>query len=142
MENLSMLDHEAWLRIAKEDLMVAKVLLREEFFSTVTYHCQQAAEKSLKAYLVFKDQPVLKTHDLTKLIELCMEKDREFEKIYTYARYLNPFSTKFRYPSEYDIPDYAHAENTIKQTQKLMTFVIDKILTPETGQTDIFKISG
>ncbi len=110
-------DHEPWLRIAKEDLKAAKVLLKEELYSTVSYLCQQSAEKSLKAYLVFKGQPVFKTHDLTKLIELCMAIDREFEKIYTFARYLNPFSTKFRYPSEYDIPDYDHADNTIKQTQ-------------------------
>jgi HEPN domain-containing protein len=133
-----MLSHEEWLKVAKEDLRAAKVLLKEELYSAVTYHCQQAAEKTLKAYLVFKKQPVLKTHDLTKLVELCMGEDREFEKVYIYARYLNPFSTKFRYPSEYDIPDAGHAENTIKQTRKLMDFVADKISNTGTGQADIF----
>jgi HEPN domain-containing protein len=133
-----LLDHKEWLRIAKEDFMVAKVLIKKKFYSSVTYHCQQAAEKTLKAYLVLKDQPVLKTHDLTKLVELCMQKDGTFKDVYIYARYLNPFSTKFRYPSEHDIPDYNHAENSIKQTRKLMNFVLKKISEPETGQTKIF----
>lgn len=133
--------HDAWLKIAKEDLRAAQGLLKLELFSAVTYFCQQSAEKALKGYLVLKKQPTLKTHDLTKLIELCMQQDKDFEKMYVHAKYLNPFSTKFRYPSEYDIPDYDAAKNTIKQTQKLVVFVIDKISQPETGQIDIFKNS-
>lgn len=49
-------NYEAWLRIAKEDLCAAKGLLSLELFSSVAFHCQQAAEKSLKAYLVFHKQ--------------------------------------------------------------------------------------
>ena len=70
-----MLGHGKWLRIAKEDLAVAKVLLKLEHFSSVTFHCQQCAEKSLKGYLVFNVQEVPETYDLTKLVVLCKKID-------------------------------------------------------------------
>ncbi|KKQ32329.1 MAG: HEPN-type nucleotidyltransferase, antibiotic resistance related protein [candidate division TM6 bacterium GW2011_GWF2_37_49] len=75
---------DEWLRIAKEDLAVAKAILNLEFFATVTYHCQQSSEKALKAlkaYIVVKNQPILKTHDLEKLLEICLSFDKNFIKL-------------------------------------------------------------
>lgn len=48
-----MQNHEAWLAIAQDDLKAAKGLLKLELFSAVAYHSQQAAEKSLKASILF-----------------------------------------------------------------------------------------
>ena len=129
---------EQWLRIAKEDMLAAKSLIKIELFSAVTYHCQQAAEKALKAYLVFKKQPVIKTHDLIKLLELCMKLDRDFQKKFDAADYINPFSSKFRYPTEFDIPDLAEAELTIKHAESILKFVLKKIAEPKTGQEHLF----
>lgn len=131
--------YEAWLKIAQEDLKAAKGLLTLELFSTVTFHCQQAAEKSLKAYIISHKQPILRTHDLLLLLELCMKLDKNFEKIFDAASYLNPFSTKFRYPTEYDIPDFADADCAIKQAQKIVTFVVKKNSQPKTHQINLFK---
>ena len=133
-----MQEHERWCAIAKEDLAVAKALLPQEFFTPVTYHCQQSAEKVLKGYLVFKKQVVLKTHDLLKLIMLCKKFDRDFEKLDNATEQLNPFATKFRYPTEYDIPELEEAKLAIKHAESIMRFVIKKIAEPETGQTGIF----
>ncbi len=44
---------EEWVRIAKEDLLSAKILLKNELFSPVAYHCQQSAEKMLKSVIDF-----------------------------------------------------------------------------------------
>lgn len=135
-----MLEHERWLKIVKEDLAAAKVLLKAELFSSVAYHSQQAAEKSLKAFLVFKNRPVIKTHDLLKLLELCIAIDRDFQKFCDAADYVNPFSTKFRYPDEYSIPDFEVAKLAIKNAQSIMVFVVKKIPTPGTeNQQDIFE---
>ena len=133
-----MQNHEAWLEIAREDLAAAKGLLDLELFSTTAYHCQQAAEKALKAYLVFKKHHVVKSHDLIQLIELSMRFDRDFEKILEAAGVLNPFSTRFRYPSEHDIPDLSDAKNALSLARKIFTFVVKKISEPDTGQADIF----
>ena len=133
-----MQEHEKWLKIAREDLLAAKGLVKLELFSSAAYHCQQSAEKSLKAYLVFKKHTVVKTHDLIKLLELCMSFDGEFEKKFDAADYVNPFSTKFRYPTEFDIPDIAETELAIKHAQSITAFVVKKITEPQTGQKDIF----
>ena len=129
--------HEEWLRIAKEDLLAAKALVKVELFSAVVYHCKQSSEKLLKAYLVFKKQPVIKTHDLIKLLELCMTLDRNFKEKFDAANYINPFSSKFRYPSEFEVPDLEEAQLTIKHTESMMRFVLKKIAEPETGQKSI-----
>ena len=70
MESLFMQEHEKWLKIAEVDLKSAKGLLKLQIFSTATYHCQQTAEKALKAYLAFKKHRIVKIHDLMKLIML------------------------------------------------------------------------
>ena len=127
MESLFMQEHDRWLKIVDQDLKSAKGLLKLEIFSTATYHCQQAAEKALKAYLVFKKHGSIKTHDLVKLIVRCSQFDKTFETLYDDAEYLNPFATKFRYPTEFDIPDFQDAENAIRQTQKIVNFIRKKI---------------
>jgi len=135
-----MLGHEDWLKIAQDDLSVAKILLPQGLFSPLTYHCQQAAEKTLKGYFVFKNQPLIKTHDLYKLLEVCLIFDKDFEKIFQAIRVLNPYATKFRYPTEYDIPDVSDAEIAIKSAQIIMKFVLKKIAEPDTKQKDIFNV--
>lgn len=134
-----MQEHEKWLQIAKDDFAAAKGLVSLDLFSTVTYHCQQAAEKSLKGYLAFKKQEIRKTHDLLKLLELCIPFDQNFMKLYEAVKKLNPFSTKFRYPTEYDISDLTVATLAIKHAQCIMSFVIKKIEEPGTGQGNIFE---
>jgi len=133
-----MQEHERWLKIVDQDLGSAKGLLKLEFFSTATYHCQQAAEKALKAYLVFKSYKAIKTHDLVKLIVKCSQFDKTFEKLYDDAEHLNPFATKFRYPTEFDLPNFQDTKKSIQRTQKIVNFILKKIAEPETGQKDLF----
>jgi HEPN domain-containing protein len=130
-------EHEKWLLIAQEDILAAKKLVRPKLFTAAAYHCQQSAEKSLKAYLVLKKHPVIKTHDLVKLLELCMAFDQTFQKNLDAANYLNPFSTKFRYPTEFDIPDHAETKLAIKYAQSILKFVTKAIEKSKLGQTSI-----
>lgn len=132
-----MLEHEKWVRIAQEDLRMAKLALPQELYSPLTYHCQQAAEKALKGYLVFKKQPIMKTHDLAKLLETCLIFDRDVEKLRQAVMELNPYSSKFRYPTEFEIPDQKDAELAIKHAESILRFVVRKLSEPETGQQNI-----
>ena len=61
-------DTRAWLEKANEDLRCAQIDLAAVPPATedALYHCQQA-EKALKGFLVWHDQPFPKTHDLGKL---------------------------------------------------------------------------
>ncbi len=60
----------AWIAKAESDLKNIKLVLPAEDapFDTVYFHAQQAAEKYLKALLVFYGIPIRKTHDLYELL--------------------------------------------------------------------------
>ena len=131
--------YEGWLEIALVDLKSAKALLKVELYSSVMFHCQQSAEKALKAFLAFKKQNIRKTHDLIWLMDACAKFDIQFNKLKIMLGTLNPLETKFRYPDDYNIPDEKEALEAIKFTKKVYSFVIRKIEEPDTGQKDIFE---
>jgi len=56
-----------WLEKALDDLESARVLAAADHAANALYHCQQSAEKSLKAFLTLHDRPFRKTHNLKEL---------------------------------------------------------------------------
>jgi HEPN domain-containing protein len=72
--------HNEWMKKAAEDLKTAIKCLKDddETLSSAAYHTQQCAEKTLKAYLVFKKQNFPRTHDLERLLLLCSKFDSSF----------------------------------------------------------------
>lgn len=63
-----------WLRIAEEDIRVARasLSLEEPALGAAAYHCQQAAEKLMKGLLILAGQSFRKTHDLDELAEAAL----------------------------------------------------------------------
>lgn len=58
-----------WLDLADTDLRAAETLCEDESLTrAVAFHCQQAVEKALKAFLEEKGLPLVKTHDLRRLL--------------------------------------------------------------------------
>ena len=84
---------QAWIRKAQHDLRSVEILLgceeEDKPYDAVCFHCQQAAEKYLKAYLVFLDVDFPPTHNLARLIELGLGQDPEMRGL-TYAGILTP----------------------------------------------------
>jgi HEPN domain-containing protein len=62
MDNAKFAETRQWLIKSQRDLKAAYVLLNNEesLLDAVVYHCQQAAEKALKAYLTYQEQVVKK----------------------------------------------------------------------------------
>ena len=63
-----------WLAYADDDLRVALYDLsmpETPPFRVIAFHAQQAAEKYLKAYLVFHSVDFPYTHSLRRLLDLC-----------------------------------------------------------------------
>jgi hypothetical protein len=56
----------AWVQKAQNDLLSARILLEHKppILDTAAFHCQQAVEKGLKAFLVWKEVPFEKVHSL------------------------------------------------------------------------------
>ena len=61
-----------WLSIADMDMASANFLqdMHPTPVEIICYHCRQSAEKYFKGYLAFKEEEVLKTHDLLVLNNL------------------------------------------------------------------------
>lgn len=57
----------AWLVIAREDLTLAELAAGAEppLHAGALFHCQQAFEKALKAWLTWNGLPFRRTHILT-----------------------------------------------------------------------------
>jgi HEPN domain-containing protein len=62
------------------------------------FHCQQAAEKYLKAFLTWKQTPFRKTHELRELGSLCGEADPSLIAVLEPACALSAYAWRFRYP--------------------------------------------
>jgi HEPN domain-containing protein len=83
------------LRGADVDLAAVPPLIGDAAF-----HCQQAAEKALKAFLTWRDVPFRKTHDLAEIGQQCIAVDRSLEALCRSAEGLTTFAWIFRYPGE------------------------------------------
>lgn len=94
-----------WLKKAEEDLLVVNKLTEDEYFakSTVCFHCQQAAEKYLKALLIANKREIKKTHNIEYLLSECEEIDRNFANIN--PGNLSDFGVEIRYPGDLYIPE-------------------------------------
>jgi HEPN domain-containing protein len=119
----------SWLKKAQQDLEAAVWLLEspQPLFNAVGFHCQQAAEKALKAYLTWMDRPFEKTHSLVALIGMCLLISSDFEGLRTAATTLTPYAITTRYPG--DIPEITIQEATeaVGLAQQVLNFVLSRL---------------
>ena len=115
----------AWLIKAQSDLASAEVLLANKpaILDTACFHCQQAAEKYLKAFLVFKEVKFGKTHSMTYLINLCIKAEPVFVKIQEQAETLKPFAVEIRYPGAAVKPSSEEADEALSAAKTIRDFV-------------------
>jgi len=113
-----------WIRKAEEDYNAALALARQRKKSTpnaVTFHCQQCAEKYLKAFLVQSGVGFPKTHDLLELHKLCLGVNPAFELIGDLLDSLNPYAVEFRYPGdEVNADEAREAIGAVKEVRRFM----------------------
>ena len=60
-------------------------------------HCQQAAEKFLKSFLIFAEVKIPKIHDLTELYKLCIDIDSSIQFDLDYLINLTEYAVEMRY---------------------------------------------
>lgn len=118
-----------WLAKANSDLISAKKLVTgvSPCLDTAVFHCQQAAEKALKAYLTFVNSPFQKTHDLDLLVRQCKKHDDTFCQLEDAADILTPYAIVFRYPGEDPEPTKQEAQVAVNLAKRIVRFVIDKM---------------
>ena len=93
-------DPRTWIAKADNDLLNIRNNLGAEQvpWDTVCFHAQQAAEKTLKAFLVARGQVVTRTHDLVALLSEAVAAGGSFEQLEHDCRLLAPHAVLLRYP--------------------------------------------
>jgi HEPN domain-containing protein len=111
-----------WIQIAEDDIYSAKYLFEaiRKPYEIICYHCAQAVEKYLKGFLTYSGIIPQKTHNLLFLLELCIEKDKNFENIRTECSLLNKFTSDIRYPYRIEIKeeDVIYSINAVDKIRK------------------------
>jgi HEPN domain-containing protein len=111
----------SWYRKAVSDLAYAELGLSsgETFRAGAVYHCQQAAEKALKALLCLSGATPPKNHDLVRLIEI-LRPSFDMQQFLKEAEFLTPMAAEFRYPGECDQPSEATADLSRKYASRIL----------------------
>lgn len=115
-----------WLIKSQHDLGSARRLMEgeEPYLDTAVYHCQQAVEKALKAFLTYHDTVFEKSHDLTELLEVCVSIEPALESWRRVAEELTPYAVQFRYPTDVLEPEWNEAQDALKHAQSFTDFIL------------------
>ncbi|MDD5676303.1 MAG: HEPN domain-containing protein [Chitinivibrionales bacterium] len=118
-----------WVLKAENDLTIAKDerFLKKDGIVTdgICFHCQQAAEKYLKAFLVFHSVDFEKTHNLEFLANLCKTISADFGSL-EFGNLTN-YGISVRYPDDFYMPTLDEADEALKIAERIKSFVVNKI---------------
>lgn len=129
MGNEKLQEVKVWLAKAGNDLRAADVDMAAEppLIEDALFHCQQAAEKAMKAFLTAHDTPFRKTHDLDELALACERIDSWLKDALTPARDLTVFAWEFRYPGSDDSPPEAEAYDSLILARDAVQAIREKL---------------
>lgn len=110
----------ALLKAAK-DLATADCELCAEppFTEDIVFHAQQAAEKSLKAFLSWHNIPFRKTHNLVEIGEACCRIDESLRPLLGRAAPLTEYAWKYRYPGDPQEPPSEEAAGALATAREV-----------------------
>ena len=115
-----------WLAFAKTDLGVAQHL-NESYYpkplEIICYHCQQAAEKAIKALIVFYGVQggVPKKHNLSFLLMQIKNMVDIPDKYYDYTDALTPYGVAVRYPNELNLEE-RHVNEALRHASEIVVW--------------------
>ena len=93
---------KAWLYKAGSDLLAAQILIGHSEFALgpAAFHCQQAAEKTLKAFLISRVVLFDRVHSLVYLLDLCEVEEPTLATLREETERLSPYAVEIRYPGD------------------------------------------
>jgi HEPN domain-containing protein len=113
-----------WIIKADNDYHSADLLLHSgglPYPDTASFHCQQCAEKYLKAFLTDHLIRFERTHVLADLLSLCVPMDRDFTQIADDLSSLEGYAVAIRYPGV--VVPAELAEEAFKAAGRIREFV-------------------
>jgi len=128
-ENTRLEEAGEWLPVAADDLRLADAALGLEppITGLALYHAQQAAEKALKAYLIFRGHTFPFTHNLTELARPLVDLDTLLLAVAQPGLDLSDFATLYRYPGEPELPTVEQARPWVGAARAIRAAVEDRV---------------
>lgn len=93
--------------------------------NTASFHCQQCAEKYLKAFLTENLIRFERTHGLATLLDLCASLDKDFRKIGNDLDSLEGYAVAVRYPGANASVELA--ESAFDAAERVRKFIRSKL---------------
>jgi HEPN domain-containing protein len=119
-------NYKAWLAKAENDLLNIENNLAADHvpWDTVSFHAQQAAEKLLKAFLVYHGRPLARTHDLVSLLTGCVEIDPSLAGLQQDCQKLSYYAVASRYPADLYEPQEKEVREMIEAARRLRAAIL------------------
>ena len=117
-----------WVQKAEQDFSSADVLLHAgevPLPDTACFHCQQCAEKYLKAYLQEHQIEFERRHNLMPLLDLCVSLEADFATIKSDLQTLDRYAVIVRYPGI--TLDAEIAESALDAAERVRKFIRKKL---------------
>ena len=113
-----------WMHKAEHDLGMAELALenRPEYTDSICFHCQQAVEKYLKAYLVQLNIRFERKHNLGYLLDLINENQPVPEGLYDMVEKLEDYAVEVRYPDDWIEISLEEAQEAFEMAKKIKEF--------------------
>lgn len=117
-----------WFEKGMHDFSDAVLLLRNGGYTdTICFHCQQAAEKYIKGFLVFNRVKPKLVHNLLVLLRQCFKVDSSFKDLSDECRLLTQYYIESRYPLGAPILyTKEEAEGALKAGERIINFIKEK----------------
>jgi HEPN domain-containing protein len=118
-----------WVRKAESDFKTADHLCQSgpDFAGGAAFHSQQAAEKYLKAFLVWHQIEFPKTHDIEALLKLAGGADKKIPEILREAIILTPYGVDYRYPGDYPEVTRTDAERAFQSAERVRSEIRSRL---------------
>lgn len=114
-----------WLYYAAIDLRVAQKLTDDKHcYNTIAFHCQQAIEKAMKGYLLWKRNRFYDGHNLPFLCKQCMHDNQSFSKWLPNCVQITRYYIEARYPADFLLQlDASTADAVIQDTAQILNTI-------------------
>lgn len=111
---------EEWIAVAESDRLTALACLAAiPPLPTAAFHCQQAAEKLLKGYLVHADVTFGKTHDLGELGDAVVARFPDLAESIGLMGKWTVWNVAYRYPMD-GIPEPEPSPDELRQALRII----------------------
>jgi HEPN domain-containing protein len=116
-----------WIEKAEEDRLVVKQLIDADSSAkgVMGFHCQQSAEKYLKAFLIFCGGQPPRTHNIEYLLNQCSQIDNDFNEIDPLN--LTDYGVEARYPGDFLQPSDKELIFLLGVVDQIREMVLEKI---------------